>query len=669
MPYTKLILKPGITTEATQTLAQGTWSLSNLIRWRDGYLEKLLGWVRMTNDFLVGTARSMHAWQDLNNVKYLAVGTNERLAVLIAGTLHDITPLRDTANVAVNFSTVLGDATVVIVDAAHGGATGDSVNIYVPVSVGGLIIHGTYEMTVINANTYSIEAASNATATVNNGGAVASFATSIGLPTVTVTFANHGFVVGSIFTVYVSTTVATLVFLGEYIVATVPTANTFTIVMGSNAGSSTSGGENGGNARFEYLIAPGPVSSMAAMGYGTGPYGIGTWGVGTGSADAIDPLRIWSLDNYAYDLVACYNNGPIYEWTPPISTTLRATLLTGDPPDYNIVIFVAMPQFQLVSLGAEVLGVQDPLLVRWSDAGDDTVWTASSTNQAGSYRLTRGSRIVGGFQGPLAGYIWTDTDFWQMQYVGTPAIYSFSMIASGCGLVGQKAACLIDRQAYWMSLQGFFSYGTGAVQAIPCSVWDNIFQDIDQSNIDKSIAAANSTTGEVTWYYASSTGTGEIDSYVKLNTRTSEWDYGELVRTAWLDQNIFGTPAGVDAAGMIQQHEQGYNDDDAAMTGVMGETGFIDIAEGLELPFIDQIIPDFKFLGTSPAVDLTLITRSNPLATPVEHGPFAVNAATKFISCRARARQVAFRVEQDGESMWFRLGAVRLRIAPSGRQQ
>jgi hypothetical protein len=665
MPYQRITLRPGVTTEATQTLAEGTWSRSNLIRWRDGYLEKSLGWARMSNTALTGTCRSLHAWQDLDSVSYLACGTNSRLELMTSAEVYDITPLRDTANVAVDFSTVDTDATVTIVDASHGGATGDEVLILVPVSVGGIVLQGYYTITVVDPNTYTVEAASPATATVNNGGAVPVFDTTMGSPDIDVTLEDHGYSMGDEFEVQVSTSVGGLTIFGTYQVQSVTDPDTFVITESSNAGSTATGSENGGQARFLYLIEAGLVSSTYQQGWGTGGWGEGEWGIGEAGATFLVRMRVWSLDNFALDLLACPSGGPIYKWSPPTVTT-RASLVGGTSPDFNQGIFVAMPQLQAVSWGAEVLGAQDPLLVRWSDTGDYTDWVATSTNQAGSYRLSRGSRIVGALQGPLAALLWTDVDLWQMQYVGPPFIYSFNIIGKGCGLVGPLAAAAIDRQVYWMSLQGFYVFGTGAVTPVPCALWDTIFQDINIDYIDKVVAAASSTQREIAFYYPSS-GSTEIDRYVKLNTISGEWDYGELVRTAWTDLSVFGYPIGVDETGLIMQHDLTYDADGEIMEGVMAETGYVDLAEGTELLAIDQIIPDFKLMGTEPQVSLYIKTVDWPFGTPTEHGPFLVTSSTRFITMRARARQAAFRVECNKKDTWFRMGAPRIRMAPAGR--
>ena len=93
----------------------------------------------------------------------------------------------------------------------------------------------------------------------------------------------------------------------------------------------------------------------------------------------------------------------------------NAQIIGGNGPLVNSGIFVAMPERQVIAYGSSFNLAPDPLLIRWSDIEDYTVWNATPTNQAGSYRIPTGSKIVAGIQGPQQGLIWTDLDLWAMQ--------------------------------------------------------------------------------------------------------------------------------------------------------------------------------------------------------------------------------------------------------------
>jgi len=225
MPMQKIILRPSVNVEATPLLNEGGWSYSQLIRFFMGMAQKIGGWTKFIQTQIVGTGRGSHAWADLLGNPYYAMGTEQRLQVIQAGELIDITPIESTEDITPDFSTTMGSPTVTVGDTGHGAAVGEWINIVIPISVGGLILHGFYiVLTVPTADTYTITAGSDAAATVNNGGAVPEFDTTNTSATVLVTLEDHGYSAGQTFTVEVSTTVGGLTLDGDYTIVTVPDA-------------------------------------------------------------------------------------------------------------------------------------------------------------------------------------------------------------------------------------------------------------------------------------------------------------------------------------------------------------------------------------------------------------------------------------------------------------
>ncbi len=271
-------------------------------------------------------------------------------------------------------------------------------------------------------------------------------------------------------------------------------------------------------------------------------------------------LRVWSLDNFGEDLIAVPSGGKIFLWVPTSNPAL-ATVIPTAPP-FNQGAFVVMPEEIIMAFGSSADGAtaMDPLLLRWCAQANFNDWVPSATNQAGSFRLSRGNRIIGALQAPFGAMIWTDVDLWATQYLGFPLVFGFTQIMSNCGLISQKSAAVIGNAIYWLSDHGVFKMdASSGVQQVPCPVWDILFKNLDLKNEDKCFAAADALYNEVFFFFPSlSGGTGEIDSYIKVNTLMSPeqaWDYGSLVRTAWTDQNRPGPPFGVDQTGLIQQHD------------------------------------------------------------------------------------------------------------------
>lgn len=647
MPLSKVNVQPGVNTQATQTQNAGRWSLSNLIRWKDGFLEKIGGWQQLTATQVTGKSRGLHAFEDLDGNKYLLTGSNTAAQVYFNGALYTFTLLGTVHDLVTPFlhsAGLLAPTEYIITDPAHGQTAGTTFYFNIPATVDGVAFYPKAYVisTVLSVDAFNFIALSIHSTSVDDSGNPPLFGTVANDPDIEVLFANHGLNAGDTFNVDLSSSLGGVTLFGPYIVQTVIDQDTFII------------------------NAPSPPTSTAAM-YENQIDVLNPLGQISYATPVPASTTNWSFDNFGQIGLLSPNNGPLLAWTPPISNLNAVGVLNA--PTINGGMFVAMPQAQVISYASEVNGIQDLLLARFSDAGNYTNWTADATNQAGSFRLSRGSKIVGGLQAPQVSLLWTDIDLWSMQYVGPPFVYSFNILQSGCGLIAQRAATVLYGTTYWMSQKQFFQFGSSGVSVLPCDVWDAVFGDLDPDFVDLTFAGSNASFNEIMFYYASESGdAGEIDSYVKYNVVSHLWDYGKLDRTSWIDQSVLGSPIGVDSNEIIQQHEIGYDANGVAMSDVFAESGFVDLGEGSDIIFVDQIIPDFKWFGTGGYVIVTLYAQSYPGGLVNTYGPYTVNQSTRFLSMRTRARQVAFRVEW-GEATGFsaRMGANRLRTGPAGR--
>jgi hypothetical protein len=638
----------------------------------------------------------MLAWQDTNGEKYLAVGceTAPNIANLGApiyvindGLAKNLTPQVERSNVAVDVTTTTSSNAVVITDAGSNITNYDSVFVLTHISVGGIIIFGFYRTYQASANTYEIyllDTLGNPLiplSAVSNGGAVAEFDTTSGSSVVEVTLADHGYSVGDTYPILVSTSVGGVTLLGNYSVRQVISSSQFTINAQQEAASTANAFINGGDAAYNYYYAFGPL--VTGTGFGAGGYGTGGFGSGItiipGGGIGLDALD-WTLDNWGEILIACPNGlnfgaavssplgGPIYQWSPQVNSPTLDVI--PEAPVANAGIFVAMPQRQIIAWGSTFNGVQDPLLIRWCDIENYEQWIALPTNQAGSYRIPKGSKIVGCIQGPQQGLIWTDLALWAMQYVGPPYVYSFNEIGTGCGLISPKAAASLNGVIYWMSQSQFFMYANGGVQGIQCPIWDVIFQDLDTENLDKIRIAVNSRFNEVAWFYPTMSNGGEINAYVKYNVGLNQWDFGTLSRTAWINQSVLGPPIGATPEGLIYQHETSQNADGFPMTSYF-QTGYFTLSDGDVLTYIDQFWPDAKwgyYEGVQDAnLLLTFYVLNYPGDTPKVYGPYDVVQTTQYIVPRFRGRLVSIRIESNDIDSFWRMGAMRYRFAPDGK--
>tara|TARA_R100001369_G_scaffold86036_1_gene120215 strand:- start:621 stop:2483 length:1863 start_codon:yes stop_codon:yes gene_type:complete len=620
MALTKLLFNPGINKESTDLMDKGGWADGNLIRFRKGLPEKIGGWNKTTTEDYEGTGRALTAWVALDATKYLGLGTTFKYYVTTGDILNDITPIRSTDLNVTTFAATNGSAVITATDTSHGAVVNDFVTISNAVSLGG-----------------------NITAAVLNK---------------------------------------------EHQITGVPSANTYTFTASATASSDDDG--NGGSATdAAYQINVGLDVYVESTGWGAGLFGAGSWGSAT-ALSATDQLRLWSHDAFGEDLIINPRAGGIYYWDESSGLTTRAvdiTTLTGAnlSPTVGLQTIVSDIDRHVIVLGADPIvgsartGAIDPLLVAFSDQESVTEWEPTSTNTAGSLRLSSGSQIVAGLRSRQETLIWTDTALYSMQFVGAPFTFGINLINENVGLISPNGAINAPDSVYWMARDGFYTYN-GSVQRLSCSVLNYVLDDFNSNQSFKVTAFTNREFNEVGWFYPSSSSL-EIDRYVAYNYLEKVWSIGELSRTAWLDDGIFEKPraTGKDSSvNYIYTHESSDDDDGSPMDNVFIESGDIDIDDGERFGFVRKIIPDVKFFGNNSNVgqiNFVLKTRNFPGDSLTTNSTNNVTSSTKQNHVRARSRQIVFRAQSDDDAnteartgFTWRLGANRFEIRPDGKR-
>ena len=682
MAYADIKLRPGVTVDWTPTLNEAGISQSQLIRFRDGLIQKYGGWQRFYSLAVSGVPRDLHAWQDLNSVDHLGVGTTTSYDVITGSSLQVVTPQTLTSNFSPNFSTVNTTNVVTIVDPNISNVTTyDSVFFNTPVSVGGIILSGLYPInTVTGATSYKIIAATNATSTVNNAGAVPVFTTVSGSAVVSVALTANGLSTVSpnnTIVFAISTTGNGVTIAGAYPAVSITDANDFEIQVPTQATANGSFSMNGGNAQLVYYIALGPPAGGA--GYGLGGYGLGGYGTGlTSSVQTGTPITAtdWTSDNWGELIVACPANGGIYYFDPTGGFANMSLVSAG--PIFNSGIFVSTSEQILIAYGSSIteqIGVQqDPMLVQWSDSGNFLNWSPTNADFAGNFRIPIGSEIMAGMAGPAnQNLIWTDLDLWSMNFIGQPEVFGFNQIGAGAGACGRHAIQKLRGGVYWMGLSNFYSYDGSGVNVVQCPVWDAVFQNLNVPFAQNVRAMPNTPFNEAGFLYPSlASSNGENDSYVKWNLTEPgrPWDYGLLARSAWIDLTIFGNPIAATPGGVIYRHES-TNDADGQPLVASFQTGFFYLQEGEDFVQVDQMLPDFKWQtyagGTGSAqIQITFNVVNYPGDTPRQYGPYTVQQATKILQTRFRGRQVSITVQSSDIGSFWRVGKNRFRYSPVG---
>jgi len=95
------------------------------------------------------------------------------------------------------------------------------------------------------------------------------------------------------------------------------------------------------------------------------------------------------------------------------------------------------------------------MLIRWSDQENPTMWTPAITNQAGSIRLSHGSKIVSVIQTRQEIVVFTDSAVYSLQYLGPPFVWSTQLLGDNISIQGPNAAVIASGIVYWMGVDKF----------------------------------------------------------------------------------------------------------------------------------------------------------------------------------------------------------------------
>jgi len=624
MSFIKLNLRPGINRNVTNYSNEGGWYDADKVRFFSGLPQKIGGWVKQTSQSFDGVCRQMWNWVTSFLDDFLALGTNSKLYIEVGGIIYNITPFRATYTTTATdncFATTSGDTDVVVTITSHGANTGDTVIFSGATAVGGVPadeLNTSHIIDVIDGNTFSITVTTAATSTVAAGG-------------------------------------------GTAIIAS-----------------------------FE--IEPGNGSITLGYGWGTGTWGRSYWGLGSTQPVSL-AQRDWWLDNFDNDLVANIRDGAIYYWErgsnadPGTALGTRAVLLSSlggasDVPAVAMQVLVSQNDKHLIALGCTPYGGgdQDLLLIRWANQDDPANWTPQVTNSAGFLSVSRGSRIVRGLATRQEILVWTESQLYSLQFLGTTDVFGLQELADNISIISPRACTTVNNQVFWMGIDKFYAY-SGRVETLPCEVREYVYNDINLYQADQIICGTNEGYNEVWWFYASGNSNWN-NRYVVYNHLEKVWHYGTMERTAWLDNSLRQYPQAASTSenattGSIYFHEYGSDADGEAMAAYIQSSDF-DLGDGDQFMLSKRVIPDLNFTGSeaeNPEVTFQLRPRNFP------GGTFQIDTAdsqnvvessvgvyTEQLFIRARARQMALKISSSDLGVKWQLGSPRIDIRPDGRR-
>jgi hypothetical protein len=356
----------------------------------------------------------------------------------------------------------------------------------------------------------------------------------------------------------------------------------------------------------------------------------------------------------------------------------------SDVPLYQNLMLISDASRFVILFGTNDYGstILDPMVIRWSDQESVTQWTPTATTQAGSIRLSHGSKIIAAVQARQEIVVFTDASVYSLQYLGPPYIWGSQLLGDNISIMGTNAAVLASGRVYWMGIDKFYMYD-GRVQTLNCDLRRYVFQNINQSQFQQVFASTNEGFNEVWWFYCSAKSTS-IDKYVIYNYLENTWYYGTLARTAWLDSGLQAYPIAATYDNLLVNHEYGVDNNEAdtpvAINAYVSSSEF-DIGDGHNFGFVWRVLPDLTFdgstTGTTAEVIMTLYPLQNSGSGVGTAGSDNVqfnstyNITEEFtgqVYTRVRGRQMIFKMESTKIGTTWQLGAPRIDIRPDGRR-
>tara|TARA_R100001530_G_scaffold19897_1_gene16677 strand:+ start:407 stop:2236 length:1830 start_codon:yes stop_codon:yes gene_type:complete len=605
---TKIQFAPGIDKQNTEYGAEGRWTDSDMVRFRYGLPEKIGGWSKLIAETLIGVVRDMHAWSDLDGIRYMALGTDRKLYVYSEGAAYDITPIRRTSGTLTNpFTTINASAVVTVVDTGHGAQAGDFVTFSGASTINGLDMNKEFEITTyVDANTYKVTYTGSTASGASTGGGsvVATYDINIGLAA---SAYGYGWGTGtwntgtwntprSTSTVTIDGRQWSFDNFGEDLIATVSGGGTYRWDTSVGTGTPAAIISNAPTVSRFTLVSP---TDRHVFLFGTETT--------IGSSGTADPLflRFSSQEDYN-------------TWTPKATNTSgsfriqdgskimaaarsRGAILVWTDTSLHGMQFVGPPfTFSLNQIGANCGAVSNHCV---KDVNGITYWMSQN-----SFYMFDGA--VKKIPCSVQDYVFSDFNI-----TTQPETY--------CGLNSEKNeitwfycslnAQQIDRYVSLNYLENSWSIGTLARTA-----W------VDYGVYEYPYATEYSTTATAT------------------------------------TPSILGLTAG---ASTFFIQEYGFDADGAALDAHV-TSGDFDIQDGQELLHIGRGIPDFQNLAGT--VDVELNFKTYPASSTSITKTSTISTTTTKFDIRGRGRQGQLTIKSDAIGDNWRFGTLRLDVQPDG---
>lgn len=540
-------ITPGVNTAEDNTPMSTTqWTMSDKIRFNNGFAQKIGGWssITYTAEYpIIGKVRTIFGTV-LNDVTYAVIGTNARVYSLFRATLTNITPLNtDTTAISNSLATDYSDlatdpftmqnaSTTVTVATTRAARykTGD------PFTISGVsgTIHGVpmanlnaqHSIRTVGAGFVTIKVATAATSSGTGGGSSVVFASGLLNITATANGLTDGTrvkITGAADTGGIEDSEINQ----EFIIRNTATDTYDVFTQGTATSSVTAGG--GTDTLFQSEILPGPEDEIAGQGYGMGSYGTGLYGSVKVSSTSRRYPRTWFMDRFGNLVVMTPGNqGGLYQWD---GTTTSAPTLIENAPDNSNYCFVS--DNILLTFGED--GVENR--VTGSDQGDQTNWTSSSSNQVFRDDIEGAGRLITSANAAGVNILFTSNKCYTFRYIGPPLVWQIQELDPTIGIISPMARVSVKGMIFWMGQENFYFWRGGNAEIIPANtqgestILNYVFNNMTASQRSKCFGWYNYIYDEVWFHYCSGSALNP-DRLARVSLKDFTWCPDTMDRTA-----------------------------------------------------------------------------------------------------------------------------------------
>lgn len=388
-------------------------------------------------------------------------------------------------------------------------------------------------------------------------------------------------------------------------------------------------------------------SAESNTGYGSLSYGFSSYGISRpGSLERVEAVFTWGFTNWGFWPIAVAR-GRAYELFIKDADDLELTPIVGSPVGAFDVL-VTDERF-VMTFGK----ITDHLLIEWSDREDYTNWTPTVTNEAGNYRLTGRGKLVRGVTTRNRILVLGEVDAFVGQYLGPPYVYGFDRIAESCGLVAANAVAATERFAVWLGQYNFWIYD-GEVKELPCEIYGYFIDDLNDTQISKTVAFTLARQSEIWFLYQSKDSqTDEHDSYIVYNYALQVWYFGRLNRSFGMDAGLMRHPMMVTHDGFLFDHEVVNVERGNELSYI--ESGPLEANNGDRMLGLQWIYPDLH--GDLSAVELELAVRDMP--NMAVRATFAYTMMNPVSTTGVMGRAITMKITDTGDIPQWRIGDFR----------